>query len=208
MTCRDRRHADGGQAGFTLLEMLVVMVIVSLVAGIVLTSYERILDIRIRLAAFIDGTDAPTLIAGWFRESVEGLLPDQKDGADVFVGTPRRLSGLTVAAIDGRPGVPTPMTWEIKFDGATRRTSLTYRNGTAKPMVIASWPGDRGTLQYCGPTLACADHWPATDEGSSQLPALVVLEAVRGDAIWPVAAAPRAIHDPAPKLQPFGGASS
>lgn len=191
-------------SGFTLIEMLVVLIIVGLVGAILFSSYQRILDIRIRLAAFLDGTDAPTLVAGWFRNSVEGLLPDQKDGADVFSGTPRRLVGLSTAPIDGTPGVPTRIVWELVFDAASTRTELTYRNGEAAPLTVASWPSDRGGLSYCGPSLTCSDSWPppgTTGQApASQLPALIVLQAVRGIDDWPIAAAPQSAREPLPKI--------
>ena len=197
--------------GFTLIEMLVVLVIVGMVGTILFSSYQRVLDIRVRLAAFLDGTDAPTLVAGWFRSSVEGLLPDQKDGADVFAGTPRRLVGLSVAPIDGTPGVPTRIAWELVFDAAIARTALTYRNGTAAPLTVASWAGDRGGLRYCSQRLACSDSWPPknTDNTTpSQLPALIVLQAVRGVDDWPVAAAPQSGRDPLLKTPDLARPSS
>jgi prepilin-type N-terminal cleavage/methylation domain-containing protein len=199
-------------SGFTLIETLVVLIILSMIGAILFSSYQRILDIRIRLAAFLDGTDAPTLVAGWFRSSVERLLPDQKDGADVFAGTPRRLVGLSVAPIDGTPGVPTRIAWELVFDAASARTALTYREATAAPLTIASWPGDRGGLRYCGPRLACSDSWPPPNETgnetASQLPAVIILEAVRGTQDWPVAAAPQSARDPLPKPPNLGRPSS
>ena len=183
--------------------MLVVLVIVALISGILLTSFERVIDIRVRLAAFLDGTDAPTLIAGWFRDSIDGLLPDQKGGPDVFVADAKKLSGLTVAALDGIPGVPVPMSWELRFDAGSARTSLIYTNGSSRPLTVASWPGSRGMLQYCDQRMTCGDHWPLSDEGATQLPALIVLEAIRGDTYWPIAAAPQSARDPVPKRHNF-----
>jgi prepilin-type N-terminal cleavage/methylation domain-containing protein len=198
--------------GFTLVEMLVVLVIVGMIAAMLFSSYQRILDVRIRLTAFLDGTDAPTLIASWFRGSVEGMLPEQKDGADVFAGTKRRLVGLSAAPIDGMPGVPTRIAWELAFDTASARTTLTYRSGTAAPLTVASWPGDRGGLRYCGPRLDCADSWPPpggmSGETPSQLPALIILQAVRGTTDWPIAAAPQSARDPLRKPPNFVRPSS
>jgi prepilin-type N-terminal cleavage/methylation domain-containing protein len=206
------RIATPAASGFTLIEMLVVLIIVSMVGAILFSSYQRVLDIRIRLLAFLDGTDAPTLIAGWFRSSIEGLLPDQEDGADVFAGTPRRLVGLSTAPIDGTPGVPTRIAWELVFDAASARTALTYREATAPPLTVASWPGDRGGLRYCGPRLACSDSWPPPTETdnatTSQLPAMIILEAVRGIDDWPVAAAPQSARDPLPKTPNLARPSS
>jgi prepilin-type N-terminal cleavage/methylation domain-containing protein len=193
--------------GFTLIEMVVVLIIVAMIGAIVVTSYQRILDIRIRLAAFLDGVDAPTMIAGWFRGSVEGLIADQKGGADVFAGTSRRFAGLSVSAIDGTPGVPTRIAWELVFDPVAARTALSYRHDDRDALMVASWPGDRGQLRYCDPRLVCSESWPpanllASQLGSlkvSQLPALIILDAVRGTAEWPIVAAPQADRDPRPK---------
>jgi general secretion pathway protein J len=206
------RTGRSAASGFTLIEMLVVLIIVGMVSAIIFSSYQRVLDIRMRLVAFLDGTDAPTLVAGWFRGSVEGLLPDQKDGADVFAGTPRRFVGLSTAPIDGTPGVPTRIAWELVFDAASARTALTYRDATAAPLTLASWAGDRGGLRYCGPALACTDSWPPPNETGgetvSQLPALIILEAVRGIDDWPVAAAPQSARDPLPKTPNLARPSS
>ncbi len=194
-------------SGFTLIEMLVVLVIVALVSGIMLTAYEHILDIRVRLAAFLDGTDAPTLVADWFRSSIDGLLPDQKDGDDVFAGTAQKFVGLSVAPIDGTQGVPTRIEWDLVFDPRSGRTSLRYRSGTEESLTIASWPGNRGGFRYCGDDLTCGDSWPPSDRTESQLPALIVLEAVRGNDVWPIAGAPQATRDPPPKTNPFQSSS-
>jgi len=192
--------------------MLVVLVIVALIGGLLFTAYERVLDIRVRLAAFLDGTDAPTLIAGWFRGSVDGLVPDQDGGAGVFVGGKTRLAGLSVADFDGTPGVPTQIAWELVFDRATNRTQLRYSSGVAAPLVIASWPGDRGGLQYCDAMLACFDRWPPPSRAANgkphELPALIILQAIRGTDWWPIAAAPAAARDPLPKMQPFAALGS
>jgi prepilin-type N-terminal cleavage/methylation domain-containing protein len=203
--------------GFTLIEMLVVLIIVAMISAIVVTSYQRILDIRVRLAAFLDGVDAPTMIAGWFRGSVEGLIADQKGGGDVFAGAPRRFAGLSVAAIDGTAGVPTRIAWELTFDPVTSRTALNYRRDDRAAMMVASWPGDRGQLRYCDPRLVCSESWPPTDRlGSqqpasrtaSQLPSLIILDAVRGTEAWPIVAAPQADRDPRPKSPNVGRPSS
>jgi prepilin-type N-terminal cleavage/methylation domain-containing protein len=187
-------------AGFTIVEMLVVLIIVALISGLLLFSFQRVLDLRVRLAAFLEGTDVPTLIAGWFRASVEGLLPDVADGPDRFVGAARRFTGLSVAPLEGMPGVPTRITWELVFDDAARRTYLRYRSGDAAPLTVASWPGDLGGLLYCRADLTCGDRWPPATGKAAQLPALIRLDAVRGSRFWPLLAAPQAARDPLPKI--------
>ncbi len=82
-------------AGFTLVELLVVLVVAALISGVLLSGFERVLDIRLRLAAFLDGVDAPTLVADWFRASVGGLVPDAHTGRNRFAGNVRHMTGLS-----------------------------------------------------------------------------------------------------------------
>jgi general secretion pathway protein J len=189
-------------AGFTLIEVLVVLIITALISGILLFAFQRVLDVRIRLAAFLDGTDAPTLIAGWFRGSIEGLVADQKGGRDIFAGTAQRLTGLSVEPVDGSPGVPTSIAWELVFDAGRGRTELRYK-GSGRELTVASWPGKRGSLHYCGPTLRCFDAWPPPQEEAAELPALIVLEAIKGTEDWTIVAAPQSALDPLPKRPDF-----
>jgi prepilin-type N-terminal cleavage/methylation domain-containing protein len=191
------------KGGFTLIEILVVMVIVGLISAILFTAFERVLDIRVRLAAFLEGTDVPTLVAQWFRGSVEGLVPDVANGADRFAGGPQGFTGLSLAPLDAAPGIPMRIAWVLQYDADSARTYLRYRTGDAAPVTVASWPGKLGDMAYCGPDLQCANAWPPAAD-AAQLPALIRLEAVRGTEFWPILAAPRSAHNPLPKpLNPY-----
>jgi prepilin-type N-terminal cleavage/methylation domain-containing protein len=189
------RQAPRHQAGFTILELLVVLVLIGLVSFVLLAGFDRVLDIRLRLASFLDGVEAPMLVADWFRATIGGLVADAPNGPDRFVGQSRRLTGLSLAPLSGTAGVPTRITWEVNFDELTGRSALSYSNAGDQPMVIASWPGDSGSLSYCGPDLVCHDAWPP-DRRASQLPMLVRLYAVKGADAWPILAAPQSDRAP------------
>lgn len=189
---RSRPAAAGG--GFTLVEVLVVLVILALVSGVLLTAFDRILDIRMRLATFLDGVEAPTLISDWFRSTVGGLVADAPHSAGNFTGDAHHLTGLTLAPLDAAQGVPTVITWGVEFDTGSGRTHLRYSDGD-RTMDIASWPGDVGALSYCGPDFVCRDNWPP-DKDASELPLLIRLDAVKGDTPWPILAAPEADRSP------------
>jgi len=180
-----------------LVELLVVMVIAALISAVVLSAFERVLDIRLRLAAFLDGVEAPTLVADWFRGSVGGLVPDAAAGHDRFAGNARRLTGLSLAPLNATAGVPTKITWEVVFDENAGRSYLRYRNGEERKETIASWPGDYGGLHYCGSDLVCHDAWPL-DDRLTQLPALVRLDALKGSEAWAILAAPHGDRDTFP----------
>jgi prepilin-type N-terminal cleavage/methylation domain-containing protein len=182
-------------AGFTIIELLTVLVLIGLVSFVLMTGFERVLDIRLRLTAFLDGVEAPILVADWFRATIGGLVADAANGPDRFVGRPRQLTGLSLAPVNGTAGVPTRITWEVVFDDNTGRSALRYRNGEDPPLTIASWPGNMGGLRYCGPDLVCHEVWPP-DPKATQLPLLLELDAVYGGDPWPILATPRADRTP------------
>lgn len=184
-----QKRPVGAQAGFTVLELLTVLVLISLLSLVLMTGFERVLDIRSRLTTFVDETEAPVLVADWFRATISGLVADGPDGSDRFVGRPRQLVGLSLAPLNGTAGVPTRITWEIVFNDQTGRSSLRYRNRAEPDMIIASWPGDAGGLRYCDADLRCHDAWPA-DSRATQLPFLVELVVIKGSDPWPILSAP------------------
>jgi hypothetical protein len=176
------------------MELLVVLVIVALISSVLMGAFSRVLDIRERLATFLDGAEAPVLVGDWFRDTIDGLVPDAAAGDGHFTGTTRRLTGLSLAPLDGPAGVQVVITWEVVFDSGAGRTHLRYHEGDRQTLDIASWPGGQGGLRYCDADFACGGSWPP-NEKASQLPLLIWLDAVKGDAPWPILAAPRAAHD-------------
>ena len=189
-----RRSPAGG---FTLIEMLVVLVLVTLIGGIMMSALSQVFDLKQRLAVFLDGSETPGLVAGWFRDTTAGLLPDGATGADRFAGERRRFDGLSTMPLSGPPGVPTHIRWELVYDTAAGRSALTYAADGRPPLTVASWAGDVGEFRYCDGVRSCGSAWPpAAGGGSPQLPALIRLEARRGDAPWTILAAPRGAREP------------
>lgn len=183
------------QAGFTVIELLTVLVLIGLVSLVLLTGFEHVLDIRLRLVTFLDEVEAPVLVADWFRGTIAGLVADIPNGADRFVGRPREMIGMSLAPLNGAAGVPTRITWDIVFDEQTGRSSLRYRNGAEAELTLASWPGDVGGLRYCDQEFHCGGTWPP-DNRAPQLPLLVELQMVRGSEPWPILAAPLSDRTP------------
>ncbi|MDR3415422.1 MAG: hypothetical protein P4L83_04470 [Nevskia sp.] len=179
-----------------MIEILVVLVVMALITGTLLSAYERILDVRIRLVTFTDSVGTPDLVSSWFRDSVDGLIADSKNGPNKFAGGRRRLSGLSLATPTGTPGVPTRILWELGFDPAEDRTSLRFQAGDGPQLAVASWPGDRGGFRYCQPDLQCYESWPPPQGTAEQLPAVIRLDLVKGSDAWPILAAPRDARDP------------
>jgi prepilin-type N-terminal cleavage/methylation domain-containing protein len=193
---RSRTRRGAKAHGFTLVEVIVVLVIVALISGALLAAFQRLLDVRLRIAGFLDGTDTPNLVAGWFRDSVNGMIPDVKGGAGVFTGNARRFSGLSTAPLNGMSGVPTPITWQLDYNADTGRTYLRYQAAADPGLTIASWPDNRGRIQYCTSLLACFDAWPPRNLNVTQVPALIRLDVVKGIDAWAILASPENDREP------------
>ena len=87
--CRSVSSAPGrrpDQRGFTLLEMLVVLVLTALVVGMVFEGLGRVADLRVRLARHLDGALDETIVGSWFRTSVAALQTDLEGAGGAFRG--------------------------------------------------------------------------------------------------------------------------
>ena len=97
-----RRNGRGCQPGFTLVEMLVVLLIVGMVSGLLFDGAAQLMSMQARLERQLTRLRGEALRADWSRQVVQGLQPDYTDGKQVFKGTPRGFSGLsTNAALPG-----------------------------------------------------------------------------------------------------------
>ncbi len=151
------------QRGFTLLEMLVVLVLVALISTLLLEGISHVLLLRERLLGV--------------RSSVAGLLPDyptaqsnllfQARSPQVFEGQSDALSGLTLAALDANGGVPTRFSWRLL------RANQEY-------WAVMGWPGEQGEFRYQDKAGKWHEQWPpALGLEPPQLPSAVLLTGLR-----------------------------
>ena len=175
-TCRDH--------GFTLLEMLVTLVVVSLVAGLLgqalfqLSRIERLLEGG-RLSSMADAVRA-----NWVRSAIESLLPGEEGSSERLLGSERELEGLSADV----PMLPAPglakLHLRLEFDAAAGATQLQLLESFAsqgqdasEPVVLLSWPGREGRFRYLDDTGLWHENWPLPFKSSaSGLPRAILLE--------------------------------
>lgn len=175
-TCRDH--------GFTLLEMLVTLVVVSLVAGLLgqalfqLSRIERLLEGG-RLSSMADAVRA-----NWVRSAIESLLPGEEGSSERLLGSERELEGLSADV----PMLPAPglakLHLRLEFNAAAGATQLQLLESFAsqgkdasEPVVLLSWPGREGRFRYLDDTGVWQDNWPLPFKSSaSGLPRAILLE--------------------------------
>lgn len=162
-------------SGFTLIEVLVVLVITSLITTMLFQALSQMFRIQSSLAAqTLRNTDV-ALRENWFRLIGQGLYPDARLGPDEFKGEERNLHGLTLFPLNAPPGAPTPFSLTIEYAGAADRSSVIYKSGD-KSMTLASWQGRSGRFWYEDEAGLRYEQWPPPLGMSTELPNVVLLQ--------------------------------
>ena len=148
------------QRGFTLIEMLVVLVLTALVVAIAFDGLGRVADLRVRLARHLDGALDETIVGSWFRTSIAALQPDLVGAPDAFRGNATEMNGLTLKPIDLPAGAATAFAWRLQAEAASGTTRLAYRGSDGTWREIAAWSGAGARFLYAGPDGEWRSEWP------------------------------------------------
>ncbi len=174
--------------GFTLLEVLVVLIIVSLVSVVLMQGMGLVLNLRDNLGDQMTDLDRASLQRSVIRLPLEGLTADFNDGENVFSGNADVVSGLTVQPLFRRAGRPVPFSLTLSYDESKRLNSLTYKEDKDEPLLMATWSGKQAYFRYIGGPEGWVASWPPpdtpvlgmstviTDVRPPQLPELVFLD--------------------------------
>ena len=189
--------------GFTLLETLVVLVLVSLLSVLMVQGLSHALMLRERVLDLTQFQREDALRRGWFQDTAQGLLADLERIEDhQFTGTSERFSGYSLAPLLGPPGAPAVIEWRLEQTGELFR--LYYRQQDAPPRLTWEWRTDQAEFVYFAPEVGWVSQWPPAQlDGTSALPAVVALQASwRGDRLtW--AAPTRVAPSPRDDLVPI-----
>ncbi|MFZ1643035.1 MAG: type II secretion system protein, partial [Candidatus Contendobacter sp.] len=117
------RHRHFG--GFTLLEMLVTLTIVSLLTVLLMQGLLYALQLRARMLEQQQRRQAAVLQEHWFRASSAALAPGKANGPDVFSGDRTGFRGLSLAPLLGDRGAPARIEWRLEPEAAG--VALRYR---------------------------------------------------------------------------------
>ena len=159
---------DPEQTGFTLVEVLVTLVLLSMVAAIVFGSLEQVLNARARLRPYLDRSEETALVAGWFRQTVQALITDYDTGKNGFAASANTFSGSTASPLLGPAGTPTAFAWALRYDGALDLMFLEYREKPHDTVEVARWSGKDAVFSYYGQDQEWRRVWPPTDPGLTE----------------------------------------
>ncbi len=195
------------QAGFTLIEVLVVLIMAALVSGILFQSLERAYRLQSRFGAELFKVQQGQMAADWYRQSVQGLYPDQADGADLFRGKAQDFSGLSSNPLSESYGAPTAISWKIQPGADGDTTELVYTE-QKKDTPVLVWKTKQARFVYIDTEKAPHDSWPPPLGLFPQLPTQIqIVTTDLGEPIQLVAA-PMGPTTPMLRLQDFFGGKS
>ena len=159
--------------GFTLLEMLVVLVLISLISMLLLEGVSYVLHLRSGFLTQLEDSQKGTLQEYWFRSTVSAIVTDYRDGEFIFKGEKRELSGLTIASLDNVTGMPSPFAWQLKY--ANGVMTLHYKNSRGESWEIARWLGAQGHFRYMAADGKWHTKWPPFGLKTAQIPRIILL---------------------------------
>ena len=183
--------------GFTLVEILVVLIITGFIVAILLQSLHQVFRLQTQFGSEIFHTQNGAMYADWFRQSINGLMPDHDKGTHKFRGERRQMRGLTLSPLDQENGTLTPFFWRLEFDTRRGLTSLYYGDAAEKQASpILTWSGNSGRFIYVDAENEAHDNWPPFLGNWPQLPNAIYLESGAGEQLRLIVATPKGAVTP------------
>ena len=164
------------EAGFTLIEIMVVLMLLAMISGVLFQALERSYRLQERFGTELFDVQRASMTSDWFRQDVQGLYPDYADGPDIFRGKASEFSGLSTNPLIGQPGAPTRIGWKLRPAADARITELVYLHGTQE-MVLSTWQTAESRFSYLDAALVAHDQWPPPLGLYPQLPRQIQLQA-------------------------------
>lgn len=170
----NRRPGPARRSGFTLMETLVVLVLVSLT---VLVMFQMLGSYRIaheRVTANAGGIDRRALVEAWFTDSVRGLQALEREPLE---GTADRFSAITLNPVLAPPGSPTRVEWRLLQEAG--EWMLAYSEDGDERWRLPVRDGDTARFLYFSRDGREAERWPPEAGMQDPLPGSIAL--VQGD---------------------------
>ncbi len=162
-------------AGFSLFEMLVVLVITSLMGAVLMQGFGIILATRMSVSNTISNLQQVVLSQNIIVDPLRGILPDYEKNPNQFRGQSRNLSGQTLRPLLSPSGAPTPFKMTLDFDSSSGAMTLIYEEPGRPKAELARWVGNTAEFKYRDITGPWASNWPPPS-GSPQTPWLIWID--------------------------------
>lgn len=173
--------------GFTLLEILVVLVIVTLVSTLLLQGFSYSLNLREKVLRQLGRVQNNELVESWFRKSTASFVLREKRLEDplFFKGSVNRISGDTLFSLDQPIGVLTTIEWILESDADgyvklfytsnyLQRDSKISQNKRQQRWQVAKWLAASANFTYLDKDRNWHQNWPP-NEYPDELPTGIML---------------------------------
>lgn len=168
-----RNLARAGHAGFTLMETLVMLMLVSMAATMMFQMLESYRIAQERIASQAGNQDRSSLFEAWFVDAVHGLLADP---AKPFKGSRLEFEGRTLNPLFGPSGAPAAFNWKLRAKPEGGEVSYSEDGVVRWTLPMRDFDGSR--FIYFDTDGSQFDQWPPAKGLSQDLPAAIAL--VRG----------------------------
>lgn len=202
---RETNSSFRSKSGFTLVEVLVVLIIVGIVSGVLFQALENAYRLQRRFGTELFKVQQGQMAADWYRQTVHGLYPDYPEGRNVFQGSEREFSGLSLNPLGDDYGASTPITWKLKRNEQDGGNELIYSTEQRETPIL-SWQGKPARFVYLDEQQAPHDSWPPKLGLSAQLPKQIHLVAQDAGESVVIVASPQGPATPPLRVQDFFGA--
>lgn len=159
--------------GFTLVEMLVVLMLVAMVSGLMYQGLIYIFNLRERVLSQVAEQNSGRLRAHWIRSSMGGLFPERTQPFGGFTGSADKMEGTTIFSLHDVAGVPVSFSWEIV--GYGDYSSLHYTGREDINWEIHRWTGTGAQFRYLGLDGEWYSDWPYRGLKEERMPQAVML---------------------------------
>jgi hypothetical protein len=160
--------------GFSLLETLVALVITALASVLLMQGLSQALMLRDRILEQTQFQREDILRRAWFKDSVNALMADlPRIQRHRFDGTPDGFRGLTLAALQERPGVPVPIGWSVEQEADVFH--LYYQQPDRDRQRVWSWRAQSARFAYFDPQRGWQPEWPPPERDAAPLPQAIAL---------------------------------
>lgn len=163
------------QRGFTLIEMLVVLVITSMIVGALFPAIEQLDKIQMQANTLRSNMQNETMVDDWLRQLIQGVQADYPDGKSVFSATAKELSGLSINPLNSDYAGLAAFNLRLRYDAAKDLTLLEYQSA-GETTSLKEWQGRQGRFVYIDADALSHDSWPPPLGQWPQLPKAVILQ--------------------------------
>jgi general secretion pathway protein J len=165
------------QNGLTLLEVLVVITLISMISTVLFQGYAYMMGNYQRLRDRQQDEFHAALISGWWRSSLESLVPYHEHELR-FGGTATLMHGASFSPLWGVPGVPGEISWRL--DSKDDTLQLLYEEPPQASVIVEEWAlGAAGRFEYLSESGVWLSDWETGVE--RQIPEAIRLVVTKPD---------------------------